>query len=188
MDVPGLAASARYLQETRDKMGVMVAGRRLFDVGGWGQNGQPWGVPVFVVTHSVPEGWPRADAPVPVTFVTDGVDSAVRQAGAAAGDGWVGVAGPDVAQQCLAAGLLDEIRVNLVPVLLGAGIRYFGRLDAAPLTPQGPEVIEGTGVTHLRYRVPDQSRPRRRPLRCSGHDSRPGPYPPSAAHPVTARN
>jgi hypothetical protein len=61
-------------------------------VGGWGQTGQPFGVPVFVVTRSAPGGWPREDAPVPFTFVTDGAESAVHQARATAGDGWVGVA------------------------------------------------------------------------------------------------
>lgn len=55
--------------------------------------------------------------------------------------------GPDIAQQCLNAGLLDEVRVNLVPVLLGAGIRYFGDLRNAPLALEGPSVIEGSGVT-----------------------------------------
>ncbi|HUK67972.1 MAG TPA: dihydrofolate reductase family protein [Streptosporangiaceae bacterium] len=146
-------ASARYLTESMDKISALVAGRRLFDVGGWGENGQPWGVPVFVVTHSVPEGWPRDDAPLPFTFVTDGVDSAVQKAKATAGDGWVGVAGPNIAQQCLNAGLLDEIRINLVPVLFGEGIRYFGSLSNAMLALEGPSVIEGTGVTHLCYRV-----------------------------------
>jgi hypothetical protein len=61
-------ASARYLRQAMHRMGALVAGRRLFDVGGWGETGQPWGVPLFVVTHSVPEWWPRADAPVPFTF------------------------------------------------------------------------------------------------------------------------
>ncbi len=60
---------------------------------------------------------------------------------------------PSIAQQCLAAGLLDEIRVNLVPVLFGSGIRYFGILTGPPLTLDGPSVIEGRGVTHLRYHV-----------------------------------
>jgi dihydrofolate reductase len=90
---------------------------------------------------------------VPVTFVTDGVQRAVAQAKAAAGEGRVGVAGPNVAQECLNAGLLDEVRVNLVPVLLGDGIRYFGNLSNAPVAPEGPSVIEGTGVTHLICRV-----------------------------------
>jgi dihydrofolate reductase len=146
-------ASARYLREAMEKVGALVAGRRLFDIGSWGERGQPFGVPVFVVTHSVPAGWPREDAPVPVTFVTDGVERAVAQAKAVAGDGWVGVGGPDVVQQCLNAGLLDEVRINLVPVLLGAGIPYFANLANAPVALEGPRVIEGTSVTHLIYRV-----------------------------------
>jgi dihydrofolate reductase len=144
-------ASARYLRESLQRTGAIVAGRRLFDVaGGWGGT-HPWGVPVFVVTHSLPEGWPREDAPF--TFVTDGLERAVARAKATAGEGWVGVAGPNVAQQCLDARLLDEVRINLVPVLLGEGIRFFGNLSNAPLALEGPNVIEGIGVTHLRYRV-----------------------------------
>jgi dihydrofolate reductase len=144
-------ASARYLRESMERTGALVTGRRLFDVaGGWGGT-HPWGVPVFVVTHSVPEGWPREDAPF--TFVTDGVERAVEQAKATAGDGWVGVAGPNVAQQCLNAGLLDEVHVDLVPVLLGRGVRFFDNLSNVPVALEGPTVIEGTGVTHLCYRV-----------------------------------
>ncbi|MGH2637004.1 MAG: dihydrofolate reductase family protein [Actinomycetota bacterium] len=146
-------ASARYLRDSLESIGALVAGRRLFDVGGWGETGQPFGeIPVFVVTHAVPEGWPREDRPM-ITFVTDGVESAVEQARAAAGDGWVGVGGANVAKQCLDLGLLDEVRINLVPVLLGEGIRYFGDLSSVPVTLEDPEVIEGTRVTHLIYRV-----------------------------------
>src|SRR5262245_2480083 len=135
--------SARHLRESIEAAGAIVAGRRLFDVGGWaGISKHPWGVPVFVVTHSVPDGWPREDRPF--TFVTDGVESAVAQAKAAAGEGVVGVAGPNVVQQCLNAGLLDEVRINLVPVLLGRGIRYFDNLLSAPVALDGPTVIQGT--------------------------------------------
>jgi dihydrofolate reductase len=145
-------ASARYLRKLLQRTGALVAGRRLFDVGGWGETGQPFGdVPVFVVTHTVPDGWPREDKPI--AFVTDGVESAVEQAKAAAGEGWVGVGGANIAQQCLNAGLLDEVRIDLVPVLLGEGIRYFDSLSNRPLGLDGPTVIEGTGVTHLIYRV-----------------------------------
>jgi dihydrofolate reductase len=76
----------------------------------------------------------------------------VERAKAAAGDRCC-VAGPNIAQQCLNAGLLDEVGVNLVPVLLGEGIRYFNSLSNAPVALEGPRVIEGTGVTHLIYRV-----------------------------------
>jgi dihydrofolate reductase len=106
---------------------------------------------VFVVTHQVPAGWPRDDAPF--TFVTEGVASAVAQASAVAGDKVVAVASANIAQQCLNAGLLDAVSVNLVPVLLGAGIRFFDHLGGTPIQLEDPQVIEGTGVTHLYYRV-----------------------------------
>jgi dihydrofolate reductase len=96
-------ASAGYLRETMGRIGALVAGRRLFDIGRWGEHGHPYGVPVFVVTHDVPQGWPREDAPLPITFVTDGVEHVVAQAKTTAGEGWVGVAGPNIAQQCRSA-------------------------------------------------------------------------------------
>jgi dihydrofolate reductase len=144
-------ASAAYLREALAGIGALIAGRRLFDhTGGWGGS-HPLGVPVFVVTHTVPEGWPRDDAPF--TFVTGGVESAVAQAKAVADDRIVAVASPNIAQQCLDAGLLDGIGVDLVPVLLGAGIRFFDNLGRPPMALEGPRVVEGTGVTHLHYRV-----------------------------------
>jgi dihydrofolate reductase len=145
------AASAEHLREAFDTIGALVSGRRLFDLtGGWGGN-HPAGVPVFVVTHNVPDDWPRDDAPF--TFVTSGVESAIEQAKATAGDKYVGVASANIAQQCLNAGLLDEIRVDLIPVLLGDGIRFFDLLKGTPVHLDDPKVIEGTGVTHLHYRV-----------------------------------
>jgi dihydrofolate reductase len=144
-------ASAGHVRDLLRDLGALVSGRRLFDVaGGWGGS-HPLGAPVFVVTHSVPEGWPRDDAPF--TFVTEGIESAVAQAKAVAGDRIVGVGGADIAQQCLNARLLDEIRVNLIPVLLGKGIRYIDNLANAPVKLDDPRVIEGIGVTHLYYRV-----------------------------------
>ncbi|MGV9772310.1 dihydrofolate reductase family protein [Streptosporangium sp. NPDC003464] len=117
---------------------------------GWGGN-HPMDVPVFVVSHSVPDGWPREDAPF--TFVGDGIESALAQARAVAGEKMVGVATATLTQQYLNAGLLDEIWVNLVPVLLGRGIRFFDNLAGAPIELEGPTVVEGSGVTHLCYRV-----------------------------------
>jgi dihydrofolate reductase len=145
------ATSARYLAETIAGAGALVVGRRLFDfTRGWGGS-HPLGVPVFVVSHSIPDGWPRPDAPF--TFVLDGVASAVAQAVAVAGDRSVGVNGPDIAQQCLNAGLLDEVHVDLVPVLLGAGIRFFDHLDRTPVMLEDPVVEPGARVTHLTFRV-----------------------------------
>ena len=94
------------------------------------------GVPVFVLTHEPPADW-RPDGSS-ITFVTDGIESAVAQAKAAAGDKVVGVATPSVSRQCLDAGLLDAIHVNVVPVLLGAGVPFFSDLAHAPVELEDP--------------------------------------------------
>jgi dihydrofolate reductase len=109
------------------------------------------GVPAFVVTHTVPPEWVYDGSPF--TFVTDGVESAVAQAKDAAGDKNVGVVAASIAQQCLKAGLLDEIHVDLVPVLLGSGVRLFEHLDAGPIELDRTRVVAAPGVTHLRFRV-----------------------------------
>jgi dihydrofolate reductase len=135
-------ASAHHFRAIVDSIGTLIVGRKLFDAtGGWGGR-HPMDRPVVVVTHSVPEGWPRQDAPF--TFVTDGIERAVEQAEALAGDKVVGVNGGTVASQCLNAGLLDEIRVDLVPVLLGGGTPFFDQLKAAPVELEGPiSVVPG---------------------------------------------
>lgn len=144
-------ASARYLGEVFGTSGAMVCGRRLFDLtSGWG-GVPPAGGHVFVVTHAIPDGWPREDDPF--TFVLDGIESAVAQAKVAAGDGLVGVAGAKTVQSCLNAGLMDRLDICLVPVLMGTGIRLFDQLSAAPIRLRDPRVIEGTRVTHLIYDV-----------------------------------
>jgi dihydrofolate reductase len=108
-------------------------------------------VPVFVVTHSVTQDWVYEGSPF--TFVTDGLESAVEQARAVAGDKDVGVIGASLVQQCIRAGLLDEIHIDLVPVLLGDGIRLFDHLGTEPIELESTRVIEGAGVTHLTFRV-----------------------------------
>src|SRR5215203_7539112 len=96
--------TAEHLRQLWSELGAVLTGRRTFEVAqGWGGN-HAWG-PAFVVTHDVPAGWPRPDSTV--HFVTDGLDSAVAQAKAAAGGKAVGVHGADTIQQCLNAGLLD---------------------------------------------------------------------------------
>jgi dihydrofolate reductase len=152
MTVRTTPESAEYIQQIMDRTGALVVGRKLFDfTDGWGGH-HPLGLPVVVVTHNVPEGWPRTDAPF--TFVTDGIESAIEQAAAIAGDKEVGVNGGTIARQCLNARLLDEIRVDLVPVLLGGGTPFFDQLKAVPVELEGPtSVVQGADVTHLRYRV-----------------------------------
>jgi dihydrofolate reductase len=140
-------ASAEELQGSNLK--ALVIGRRTFDLaGGWGGT-HPVGVPVWIPTHDPPDGWEDA----PFTFVTEGVEAAVRQATEHAGDGVVGVAGASVVQQCLNAGVLDAVRVSLVPYLIGEGTPYFAELAATPIKLSQPKVVEGKGVTHLYYEV-----------------------------------
>jgi dihydrofolate reductase len=145
------AQSAELLTEVEKTMGAFVTGRRTFDItNGWGGN-PPLGVPTFVVTHSVPQEWVYEGSPY--TFVTDGVESAVEQAKTVAGDKGVAVGAASIVQQCIRAGLLDEVTVNLVPVLLGGGVRLFDHLGPAPIELKSKGVIEGFGVTHLTFRV-----------------------------------
>src|SRR5215216_1046055 len=142
--------TAEYLRETSTTTGALVTGRRTFDLThGWG-GGHPLGVPVFVLTHSVPQEWVYEGSPF--TFVTDGLESAVAQAKTAAGDKDVGVIGANLVQQCIRSGRLDEIHLDLVPVLLGDGVRLFDQ-TAEPIELESTRVIEGSGVTHLTFRV-----------------------------------
>jgi dihydrofolate reductase len=109
------------------------------------------GVPTFVVTHTVPQEWVYEGSPF--TFVTDGVESAVEQAKAVAGDKDVAVGAASIAQQCIRAGLLDEVHVDLVPVLLGGGVRLFEHPGTTPTELESTRVIEAPDVTHLTFRV-----------------------------------
>ena len=143
--------SAEYFRSLLDETGAIVVGRKLFDfTEAWGGK-HPLDRPVVVVTHNIPEGWPREGSPF--SFATDGIESAIEQAKGLAGGKAVAVNGGTIASQCLDARLLDEIWVDLVPVLLGAGTSFFDQLKHAPVELEGPTVVEDTAVTHLRYRV-----------------------------------
>ncbi len=143
-------ASAKHIRDLTSGLGAVLTGRRTFDKAeGWGGN-HAWG-PAFVLTHHIPDGWPRPNSTV--HFVTDGIESAVNQAKAAASGKSVGVHGADTIQQLLNAGLLDEISVDIAAVLLGSGVRLFDRLAGTPVVLGNPMVIAGVGVTHLRYPV-----------------------------------
>jgi len=129
--------SAEHLRALTPQLGAVLTGRRTFDVAqGWGGN-HAWG-PAYVLTHQVPAGWPRPDSTV--HFVTDGIESAVRQAKAAAGEKSVGVHGADTIQQCLNAGLLDHLQLDIAAVLLGSGVRLFDHLANMPAVLGDPTV------------------------------------------------
>lgn len=145
------AESARRLDDAINTTGALVAGRRLYELThGWGGH-HPIGAPVVVVTHRPPPEW--VEEAWPVTFVTGGLESALEQAQAIAGGKNVVIASATIVQQCLNAGLLDEIHIDLVPFLLGDGIRLFEHLKLAPVELEDPQVSIGTGVIHLTYRI-----------------------------------
>ncbi|MGE5224759.1 MAG: dihydrofolate reductase family protein [Omnitrophica WOR_2 bacterium] len=142
---------AGMIQEASQVTGVLVTARRTFNIAhAWGGK-HPLDVPVVVVTHRIPQEWVKVGSPF--TFVTDGIESAIEKAKQIAGDKTVAVGAPSVVQQCLQAGLLDEIHIDLVPVLLFNGIRLFDHLSIKPVDLEILEVTANLGVTHLTYRV-----------------------------------
>lgn len=147
-------ASAELFQDLFRTTGALLTGRRDFDVSSaWGGR-PPFDVPTFIVTHNIPQEWVYEGSPF--TFVTDGVESAIEQARAVTGDKNVVVGGSKIVQQCIKAGLLDEIHIDLASMLLGDGISLFGQLGIEPVDLERTEVIEGTDVTHLRFRIKKQ--------------------------------
>jgi dihydrofolate reductase len=145
---------AEVLDEAFRTLGAVVLGKRMFDLAkGWGDN-PPFHVPVFVLTHHARDTEVK-EGGTTFTFVTDGIESALEQAKAAAGDKDVSVAGgANTIQQYLCAGLLDELQIHLVPLLFGEGRRLFDDLDNDQVELKRTRVVESpTGVTHLRFRV-----------------------------------
>jgi dihydrofolate reductase len=134
------ARSAELIKEALAAHGAGVWGRRTFDIAGaWG--GHPPGTPAFIVTHHVPQEWVYEGSTF--TFVTDGVESAIRQAREAAGDKDVVVCTASILQQCLRAGLVDEINVDVAPLLLGGGVRLLITWATHHL---GPKCTGGRGA------------------------------------------
>lgn len=157
-------ADSEILEESLGTKGATLMGRRMFSGGegpweddpnadGWWGDDPPFHMPVFVLTHHARETV-RKQGGTSFTFVTDGIEAALEQARAAAGDKDVAVAGgASVAQQYLRAGLLDELQIHLVPMLLGGGVRLFDQLGTEQAELEATRVIESPDVTHLRFRV-----------------------------------
>jgi len=144
-------ASYDHTRAYWDEIGVTICGRHVFDLtDGW-DGKPPSGIAhVVVVTHRPPpEGW---DPGAPFHFV-DGVEAAVAKAQELAGGRTVEVAAGDVGGQALAAGLVDEVRMDVVPVVFGSGKRFFGPVRAQHLLADPDVVIQGDRVLHLRCRV-----------------------------------
>jgi dihydrofolate reductase len=160
------SVDSKILEETLGAPGAVVMGRGMFGGGegpwgedeawgdwqGWWGDEPPFHMPVFVLTHHARE--PLNKGETTFTFVTDGIESALDQAKAAAGDKDVALGGgAKIAQQYLKAGLIDEMQVHVAPVLLGEGVRLFENLGPEHIELECTRVIESPAVTHLRYRV-----------------------------------
>jgi dihydrofolate reductase len=144
--------SAKLFDAFIKTTGAIVAGRHTYDIThGWGGNHPFPGIPLFVVTSNTPKKVPEGSTPF--TFVLDGVKSAIRQAKKAAGRKNVYVlGGADIARQCINAGLLNEMTIHLAPVLLGAGVRLFDKLEKQ-IKLQQVKITEAPGITHLQFRL-----------------------------------
>ena len=152
------------VKEALDATGAVLMGRRMFSGGagpweddpnadGWWGDKPPFRVPVFVLTHH-PRETVEKQGGTSFTFVTDGIESALEQARAVAGDKDVAIGGgASVVQQYLAAGQLDEVQMHLAPVLLGGGVRLFDEREGGPFTLELTRTIESPSATHVRYRV-----------------------------------
>jgi dihydrofolate reductase len=146
--------SAEHWRRWTSQLGALVVGRTLFDfVDGW-QGRHTLDVPVVVVTHQVPTEWIESHPDAPFSFVTDGVGAAVDQAQRIAGNRTVFASAGTVAGQCLDLGLLDEVMIDLVPVVMGRGRPFFGDSSAEDVPLAEPTVcIRGKQVTHLVFPV-----------------------------------
>src|SRR4029453_4236471 len=142
--------NAEYWHQAIEASGALVVGRTLFDVtDGWGGR-HPIDLPVVVVTHNVPTEWVEQHPDAPFTFVTEGVSAAVAKAKEIAGDKDVDVAAGTMATQALELGLLDEITVDIAPVVLGQGRPYFGPLGIDPVLLEDPTtVVQSHRALHL---------------------------------------
>lgn len=156
---PGLTfhltpVSHGYWQRWVSSLGALVCGRTLFNVtDGW-DGRHTMDVPVVVVTHEVPTEWVERHPDAPFSFVTDGVEAAVARARALAGDRVVAVTAGVIARQCLQLGLLDEVAIDLVPVVMGDGRPFFGEIGADDIPLDDPTVcVQGDRVTHLVFPV-----------------------------------
>jgi dihydrofolate reductase len=143
------------LQEAIRMTGAVVMGRHSYDMAQEDFTGYEFQTPIFVVTHEAPEKVAKGENDnLTFTFVTDGVESAIEQAKRAAGDKDVtAIGGANTGQQLLKAGLVDEIHIDIMPVLLGEGLRLFEHLGAEPIELEKIGVTEGPMRTSLKFRV-----------------------------------
>jgi dihydrofolate reductase len=143
------------VQEAMERTGAVVMGRRSYDMANGDFTGYEFQTPIFVLTHRPPDQVAKGENDkLSFTFVTDGIESAIAQAKAAAGDKDVTVVGgASTIQQCIKTGLVDELEIDLRPIFLGDGTRLFDGLGDTSVEMETIRVTESPAVTHLRFRV-----------------------------------
>jgi dihydrofolate reductase len=140
----------KAIEGATQSLGAVIIGRRTYDNAraSWGGHGPVEGVPSFILSKDIPD----ENGPM-MTFVTDGIESALKKARAVAGDKSIDIMGANVQQQYLKAGLIDIIVIDLVPVILSEGVRLFDHLGDKHISLQQLEVNEGDQATHITYSV-----------------------------------
>lgn len=152
----GALAQSEMLQEEMRTTGAVILGRRTYDMAedpDLYAGNYEFQVPLFVLTHRVPQKKPKESGSLTITFVTDGIERAVAQAKAAAGERNVVLIGASVSQQCINAGLCDELHIGFMPVLLGGGLRFFDNIDPNRFTFERFRLIDSGPRTDLWYHV-----------------------------------
>jgi dihydrofolate reductase len=152
-DLAGLRETEMLQNEMR-MTGAVVMGRHTYDMAQGDYTGYEFQAPIFVITHNPPEQVAKGENENLKFHFVDSMESAIKQAMAAAGDRFVTVVGgANLAQQMLKAGLIDELQIGIVPVLFGDGLRLFDHLGAEPIELEQTQVFEAPGATYLYYRV-----------------------------------
>jgi dihydrofolate reductase len=147
--------NTEMLQEEIRTTGAVVMGRRSYTMGdpdSFAENYE-YQVPLFVLTHHVPEKKPKETKALSFRFVTDGIESAITKAKAEAGDKSVLLIGASVNQQCILRGLCDELHFGIMPVVLGSGLRFFEHMETAQIKLEKIRIFEAGARTDLWFRV-----------------------------------
>jgi dihydrofolate reductase len=147
------------LQQSMESTGAVVMGRHAYDMADGDFTGYEYQVPIFVLTHRPPSHVTKGqNDKLSITFVTDGIESAIKKAKAAAGDKDVTiVGGASTAQQVINARLFDEIHIGVVPILLGGGLRFFDNISIEPTELEKIDILESPSRTDLQYRLRSNS-------------------------------
>lgn len=149
---------APSFKEMINNTGAVIMGRHVYEMADpfmWANDDYEFQTPIFVLTHTPPEKYPKGNDRLSFTFVTDGIESAVSQAKIAAGDKDVQIiGGADTIQQCLNAAACDELQIDIMPILLGKGLRLFENIDTDKIRLERIKVEETTPMrTSITFRV-----------------------------------